>query len=187
MECSMPGLPVLHYLLEFAQTHVHWITDAIQPSHPLLPLLLLLSIFPSIRVFSSELARCIWWPKCWSFTLASVLPVNIQGWFPLELTGLISLLSKGLSTVFSSTTTQKHQFFGSQFSLIQLSHPYMTIRKTIALTLWTFAGKVMSLLFNTLCSFVIAFLPRRKHCMSSSNCCFFTCIQVSQESGKVVW
>ena len=117
MECSMPGLPVLHYLLEFAQTHVHWITDAIQPSHPLLPLLLLLSIFPSIRVFSSELARCIWWPKCWSFTLASVLPVNIQGWFPLELTGWIALLSKGLSRVFSNTTVQKHQFFGTQLSL----------------------------------------------------------------------
>ena len=70
MECSMPGLPVLHYLLEFAQTHVHWITDAIQPSHPLLPLLVLLSIFPSIRVFSSELALCIRWLKFWSFSFS---------------------------------------------------------------------------------------------------------------------
>ena len=78
----MPGFPVLHYLLEYAQTHVHWVGDAIQPSHPLSPLLLLLSIFPSIRVFSSELALCIRGPKYWSFSL-SISPSN-------EYSGLIS-------------------------------------------------------------------------------------------------
>ena len=69
---------------------------------------------------------------------ASVFPVNIQGWYPLGLTGLISLLSKGLSRVFSSTTVRKHQFFGAQPSLWSNSHPYMTTGKTIALTRWTF-------------------------------------------------
>ena len=76
---------------------------------------------------------------------ASVLPMNIQCWFPLGMTGLISLLSKGLSRVFSSTTVQKHQFFG--LLVVQLSHPYMTTRKTV-LTIWTFVSKVISLLFN---------------------------------------
>ena len=77
---------------------------------------------------------------------AAVLPMNIQDWFPLGLTGLISLQSKGLSRVFSNTTVQKHQFFSSAFFMVQLSHPYMTTGKTMALTRWTFVGKVMSLL-----------------------------------------
>ena len=80
--------------------------------------------------------------------LASFLPMNTQDWFPLALTGWISLQSKGFSRVFSNTTVQKHQFFGTQLSLVQLSHPYMTTRKTIALTRQTFVDKVMSLLFN---------------------------------------
>ena len=80
---------------------------------------------------------------------ASVLSVNIQDWFPLGWTGLISLLSKGFSQVFSNTTVQKHQFFSAQlFFIVQLSHPYMTTGKTIALTIWTFVGKVMSLLLH---------------------------------------
>ena len=93
----------------------------------------------------------------------SVLPMNIQDWFPLEWTGWISLLSKGLSRIFSNTTVQKHQFFSAQLSFtVQLSHPYMTTGKTKALTRWTFVGKVMSLLFNMLSRLVIAFLPRSK-------------------------
>ena len=89
--------------------------------------------------------------------------MNIQGWFPSGLTRLISLLSKGLSRVLSSTTVQKHQFFStSAVFMVKLSHPYMTTGKTIALTIWTFVGKVMSLIFNTLYRFVIAFLPRSK-------------------------
>ena len=84
--------------------------------------LLLHSIFPSIRVFSNELALCIRWPKYWSFSFTSVLPMNIQDWFPLGLTGWISLQSKGLSRVFSNTTVQKHQFFSTQPSLWSNSH-----------------------------------------------------------------
>ena len=90
--------------------------------------------------------------------LASVLLVNFQDGFPLELTGLISLQSKGLLRVFSNTTVQKHQFFHAQLFLWSNSHihPYMTPGKTIALTRWTFVGKVMSLLFNMLSSLVIS-------------------------------
>ena len=85
---------------------------------------------------------------------ASVLPMNIQDWFPLWLTGWISLLSKGFSRVFSNTTVQKQQFFGTQLSLKSNSHPYMITGKTITLTIQTFVGKVMSLLFNRLSRFV---------------------------------
>ena len=102
MDCSMPGFP------EFTQTHVHWVDDDIQPSHLCHPLLLLPSIFPSIRVFSSESALHIRWPKDWSFSFTSVRPVNIQGWLPLGLTGLTFLLSKELSKVFSRTTVRKY-------------------------------------------------------------------------------
>ena len=91
---------------------------------------------------------------------ASVLPMNIQGWFPLGLTGWISLQSKRLSRVFSSTTVQKHQFFGTQPSLWSDSHICTWLLEKTTLTIWTFVGKVMSLLFNTLSRFVIAFLPR---------------------------
>ena len=95
---------------------------------------------------------------------ASVLPINTQDWFPLWWTGCISLQSKGLSRVFSNTTVQKHQFLiqYSAFFIVQLSHPYMTTGKTIALTRRTFVVKVMSLLFNMLSRLVIAFLPRCK-------------------------
>ena len=92
----------------------------------------------------------------------SVLPMNIQDWFPLGLTGLTPLQSKGLSRDFN-TTVQMHQFFGTQLSLWSTSHPYMTTGKTIALTGRTFVGKVMSLLCNMLSRLVIAFLPRSKH------------------------
>ena len=135
--------------------------ESVMASHHLIlchPLLLLPSVFPSIRVFSSEAA--IYSISTSALTL--VLPMNIQGWFPSRLTCLISLQSKGLSRVFSSTTVQRHQFFGAQ-----LSHPYMTTGKTIALTIWTFASKAMSLLFNTLSRFVIVFLPRSKHLLIS--------------------
>ena len=92
----------------------------------------------------------------------SVLPMNIQDWFPLGLTDLISLLSKGLSRVFPSTTVKRYQFFGTQPSLVQLSHLYMTTEKTVALTTQIFVSKVVSLLFNSLSRFFIAFLPRSK-------------------------
>ena len=112
--------------------------------------------FPVSRFFTSHgqsIGASAW---------ASVFPVNIQGkWFPVGLTGLISLLSKGLSRVFSSNTIWKHPvLWHSTFFMFQLLHPYMTTGKTIALTIQTFVGKVMSLFFNMLSRFVIAFLPR---------------------------
>ena len=129
------------------------------PNHLILcfPLLLLPSILPSIRVFSNESALHIRWPKYWNF---SISPSNIQGWFLLGLTSLISLLSKGLTRAISSTTIQKHQFFDPQPSLWSKFHIHNW--KTIDLTRWIFVSKVMSLLFNTLCRFVLAFLPRSK-------------------------
>ena len=114
MDCSTPDFPVLYYLSEFAQTHVHWVGDAINHLVLCCPILFLSPIFPSIRVFSNVSALPIRWPKYWSFRV-SISPSNeYSGLIPLGLTGLISLLSKGLSRVFSSTTVWKHQFFGAQ-------------------------------------------------------------------------
>ena len=101
---------------------------------------------------------------------ASILPVNMQGWPPLRLTGLISLLSKGLSGIFSSTTVRRHQFFDIAFFMVQLSQLYVTTGKTIVLTTWTFVGRIMSLFFNILSTFVITFLPR-------SNCLLISWLQ----------
>ena len=99
---------------------------------------------------------------------ASVLPVNIQDWFPLGWADWISLQSKGLSQIFSNTTVQKISILQhSAFFMVQFSHPYMTTGKTIALTKWTFASKVLSLLFNMLSRLVIAFLPRSKRLLIS--------------------
>ena len=98
---------------------------------------------------------------------ASVLPVNVQGWPPLRLTGLISLLSKGLSGIFSSTTVRRHLFFDNAFFMVQLSQLYVTTGKTIVLTTWTFVGRIMSLLFNILSMFVITFLPRSNYLLNS--------------------
>ena len=136
MDCSMPGFPVHHQLPELAQTHVHWVSDAIQPSCSLLP--------PSPH---QGLFRCQFFASggqsIGASASASVLPMSIQGWFPLGLTGLISLKSKGLSRVFSNTTVQKHQFFGAQPSLWSNSHIHTRLlEKTVALTSWTFVSKV---------------------------------------------
>ena len=99
--------------------------ESVMPSNHFIlchPLLLLPSIFPSISVFSKESALRIRWPKYWSFSFSMVLPMYYQGWFPLGLTGLFSLQSKGLSRVFSNITVQKHQFFSAQLSLWSNSH-----------------------------------------------------------------
>ena len=113
MDCSMPGFSVLHYLPEFVQTHVHWVRDAIQASHLLLPPSPP-SIFPSIRDFKNGSALCLRWPKYWSFSL-SISPSNdYSELISFELTGWISLQSKGFSRAFSSTTIWKHQFFDTQ-------------------------------------------------------------------------
>ena len=135
-------------------------------------------------ISSSALSSCPQsFPASWSFQTsqfltsggqsigvsasASVLLMNIH-WFPLGWIGWISLLSKGLSRVVSNTTVQKHRFFGTHLSLVQLSHPYMTTGKTIALTRQTFVSKIMSLLFNMLSRLAIAFGgPRNKHLLIS--------------------
>ena len=109
---STPGLPVHQQLPEFTQTQVHHFGDSIQPAHPLPALSPPAFNLSQHRVFSNESALHIRWPKDWSSASASVLPMNIQVWFPLGWTGWISLQSKGLSSVFSITTVQKHPFFG---------------------------------------------------------------------------
>ena len=109
VDCSTPGFLVHHQLPELAQTQVHQVGDAIYHLILCHPLLLLPSLFPSIRVFSNESVLHIRWPSIGASPSASVLPMNIQDWFPLGLTGWISLQSKGLSIVFSNTTVQKHQ------------------------------------------------------------------------------
>ena len=120
-DCSTPDPSAIHYLPEFAQTHVHWIGDTIQPSHPLSSPLLPQSFpasgsFPLSQLFTSG-GQSIGAPAS-----ASVLPVNSQGWFLLGLTALLSLHSKGRARVFSSTTIRKHQFFGTHPSLWSNSH-----------------------------------------------------------------
>ena len=116
MDCSTPGLSVHHQLPEFTQIHVHWVGDAIQPSHPLLsPSPLSFSLSQHQGLSLSQLFTLGGWSIGVS-TSASVLPMNIQNWFPLGWTGWISFLSRGLSRVFSNTTVQKHQFFGTQLS-----------------------------------------------------------------------
>ena len=126
MDCTTPGFPVLLYLPEFAQTHVHSFGDAIQPSYPLAsssPPVLNLSqcqgVFPWVsRLFASA------GQNIGASASASVLLMNIQGWFPLGLTGLICLQFKGLSRVVFITTVQKHQFFGTLPSLWSNSHTH---------------------------------------------------------------
>ena len=112
-DCSTPGFPVHHQLPELAQSHVHWVIDV--SKHLILchPLFLLPSVFPSIRLFSSESVLHIKWPKYWSFSFS----ISTSNEYSVLISVKISLQSKGLSRVFSNTTVQKHQFFGAQLSL----------------------------------------------------------------------
>ena len=168
MDCSMPGFPVHYQLPELAQTYVYQVGDAIHHLILCRPLLLPPLIFPSIRVFSKESVLRIRWPKYWSFSF-SISPSN-------EYSGLISFRMDWLDLVAVQGTLrsllQQHSSKASilrcsVFFIVQLSHPYMTIGKTIALTRVAFVGKVMSLLFNTLSSLVIAFLTRSKRLLIS--------------------
>ena len=145
-------------------------TESVMPSNHLIlcrPLLLLPSIFPTIRVFSNELALHIRWPKYWSFSF-SISPSNEHpglifrmDW--LDLLAVHGTLKSLLQYHSSKTSLLRH----STFFIVQLSHPYMTTGKTIALTRQTFVGKVMPLLFNMLSRLVITFLPRSKHLLIS--------------------
>ena len=158
MNCSTPGLPVHHQLPESTQTHVHCVGDAIQPSHPLL------SPSPhSIRIFSNESALRIRWPKYWSFSF-NISPSNEHpGLISFRMDWLDFLAVQGtLKSLLQHHSSKASILCHSAFFTIQLSHPYMTTGKTIALTRQTFVEKVMSLLFNMLSRLVITFLPRSK-------------------------
>ena len=125
-ELQSPGFPVLHYLPEFAQTHAHWVSDAILSSS-VAPFSSCPQYFPASGSFPVSLLFASSSQRTRASALLSVLPVNIQGWFPLGLTGLISLLCKGLSRVFSNTTVWKHQFFGTRPSLWFGSHIHTSL------------------------------------------------------------
>ena len=172
MDCSTPGFPVLHYLLEFAQIHVHWVGDTM---YLLLCCLLLLlpSIFPRCWVFSNESALHIMWPKYWSFSISPsneylVLISFRINWF--DLLAVQETLKRLLQHHYLKASVLQH----SVFLMVQLWHPFMTTGKSRALTIGTFVGKVMSLLLNMLSVFVIAFLPR-------SICLFISWLQSLSE------
>ena len=161
MDCSAPGLSVHHQLLELTQTHVHRVSDAIQPFYPLSSPSPLVFNFPSIRVFSKESVLCIRWTQYWSFSISSsnaysgLISIRID-WFDLL------AVHRTLKSLLQHHSSKASILWCSAFFIVQLSHPYMTTRKTIALTRCTFVSKVMSLLFNMLSRLVIAFLPRNK-------------------------
>ena len=128
------------------------------------PILILLSIFPSIKVFSSESALCIRWPKYWSFSFR-ISPSNEYSRlisFRIDWVDLLAVQGT-LKSLLQHHSSKASILLHSAFFMVQFSHPYMTTGKTITLTIRTFVGKVMSLLFNTQFRFVIAFLPRSKH------------------------
>ena len=155
-----PGFPVLHYLPQFAQTHVHWVGDAIQPSHPVFPFSSCPQSFPASGSFPMSWLFASGSQSIGSSASVSVLPMNTQDCFPLGLTGLIFLLSKGLSSVLQHHSSKASIPQRPTFFMVQLSHPYMTVGETIPLTRRTFVSKVTSLLLS---AFVIGFLPRSKH------------------------
>ena len=140
--------------------------ESVMPSNHLILcclLLLLPSIFPSIRVFSNESALRIRWPKYWSFSFSISHSKEYPGLISFRLDWLDLLAVQGtLKSLLQHHSSKASVLLHSAFFIVQLSHPYMTTGKTIGLTRWTFAGKVMSLLYNMLSRLVIAFLPRSK-------------------------
>ena len=167
MDCSMPGLPVPHHFPEFAQVHVHCISNAIQPSHPLMsssPSALNLSqhqSFPMSHLFTSDDHQ-----NTRASASASVLPVITQIWSPLDWFDLLAAQGT-LKSLLQHHNSKTSILWGSAFFTVQLSKLYMITGKTIVLTIRIFFGRVMSLLFNTLSRFVIAFLPRSNHLLIS--------------------
>ena len=159
MNRSTPGLPVHYQLPEFTQTHVHRVSDAIQPSHPLSS-----PIPPSIRDFSNESTLRMRWPKYWSFSF-SISPSNQHpGPISFRMDWLDLLAVQGtLKSLLQQHSSKASVPWRSAFFTVQISHPYMTTGKAIALTRRTLVGKVMSLLLNIQSRLVITFLPRTKH------------------------
>ena len=142
MKCSTPGLPVYHQLLEFTQIHVHRVSDAIQPSHPLLSPSPPTFILPSIRVFLNESVLRIRWPKHWSFSF-SISPSNeYSGLISLRMDGLYLLAVQGtLKSLLQHHSSKSSVLQHPAFFMVQLSHPYMTTGTTIALTRWPLLAK----------------------------------------------
>ena len=145
----MPGFPVYHKLLEPTQTHVHRVGDAIKPSHPLLSLSLPAFNLSQQQVFSNDLLLRISWPKYWSFSFSSS-PSNIYSGLSSFRMDWLDLLAvqRTLESLLQHHSPNASILRHSAFFTVQLSHPYMTTGKTIAVTRWTFVGKVMSLFFN---------------------------------------
>ena len=149
MNCNTPGLPIHHQFPEFTQTHVNRVGDAIQLSHPLLSLLLLPPIPPSIRVFFNESALRMRWPEYWSFSLSISASNEYPGLVSFRMDWLDLFAVQGTRKSLLQHHSSKASILRcSAFFTVQFSHPYMTTGKTIALTRRTFVGKVISLLFN---------------------------------------
>ena len=168
MNCSMPGLPVHHQLLRFTQTHVRWVGDANQSSHSLLS-----PSSPSFNLSQHQglfqwVSSLLSWAKYWSFSF-NISPSNQQsGLISFRMDWLDLLAVQGtLKSLLQHHSSKTSILQLSAFFIVQLSHPYMTNGKIIALTRWTFVDKVMSLLFNMLSRLVITSLPRSKHLLIS--------------------
>ena len=167
MNCSTPGLPVHHQLPESTQTHDYLVGDAIQPYHPLSSPSPPAPVLPSIRVFSNESGLLMRWPKYWSFSFSISPPNEHPGLISFRMDWLDLLAIQGtLKSLLQHHSSKASIFQCSAFFTVQLSHPYMTTGKTIALTRWTFVGRVISLLLNMLCSLIVTFLPS-KHLLIS--------------------
>ena len=172
MDWSMPGLPVHHQLLEFTQTHVQWVRDAIQPSHPLSSPPPPASVFPSMRVFSNDWVLRIRWPEYWSFSFNNSPSNKHLGLISFRMDWLDILAVQGTpKSLLQYHSSKASILWGSAFFIIQLSHPYMTTGKTIALTRQTLVIKVISLLYNMLSRLVKTFLP-------TSTCLLFSWLQI---------
>ena len=164
MDCSTLGFPVLHYLLELAQIHVHWVDDAIQPS--VAPFSSCPQSFPASGSFPVSLL--IRWPKHWSCSFTISSPNEYPGLISFRIDWLVLLAVQGtLKHLLQHHSSKASILWCSIFYMVQISHSYMTTGKTIALTRLIFVSEVMSLLFNMLPRFVIAFLPRSKHLLIS--------------------
>ena len=165
--CSTPDLPVLHYLQEFVKVMS---IESIMPSNHLIlcHLLLLPSVFSSIRVFSKQLTVCIGWPKYWSFSFSTSPSNEYSGLISFRIDWLDLLAVQGTLKSLLQHHSSKASILGhSAFFMVLLSHPYMTTGKTIAFTICIFVSKVMSLLLNMLSRLFITFLPRSKHLLIS--------------------
>ena len=158
MNHSTPGLPVHHHLLEFTQTHVHRVGDAIQKSNPLSSPFPPAPNLPSIRVISSESTLRMRWPKFWSFSFSIIPSKEHPGLISFRMDWLDLFAVQGtLKSLLQHHSSKASLLRHSAFLTVQLSHPYMTTGKTIALTRRTFVGKVISLLFNMLSRLVLSF------------------------------